>query len=286
MSKLIELTITYPLQLKDLVEIAVADFGIENFVMGGSDLQSGTKPAMSLTCYLEQEQQVDALLTSIEKKISSSSLSGEIESQSTVIKQEDWQESWKQYWKPITILDKLIICPSWETIEKRKDQKVVVLDTTMAFGTGSHETTKLCLEFLIRRAERPITSLLDVGCGSGVLTISAAVLGAKKAVGIDIEDSIIETAKNNSEKNGIKKISFSTTPVTEIIETYDVVVANIISSVLLSIWPALLRAVKPGGELIISGILDEELEDLLADIGMEPVETRRENEWIALLFRL
>lgn len=286
MSNLFESTITYPEHLEDIVTIAVTDFGIDNFVMGGSALQSGTKPEASITCYLETEKEVTALCEFIEKRIATSTLDGAITCQSIPLEKEQWEESWKQYWKPITIADRLIVAPTWEDIEPTTGQIVVRLDTTMAFGTGSHETTKLCLELLLRCSEKQPAAFLDVGCGSGVLAISAAKLGVPQVRGIDISGQIIETAQQNAAVNQASHIDFATTPVAELSQSYPLVAANIISSVLLKIWSDLLKRVTPGGQLIVSGILVEELEDFLIDIRLEPEVTKTENDWAALLFQL
>lgn len=286
MSNLLESTISYPEHLEDIVTIAVTDFGIDNFVMGGSTLQSGTKPESSITCYLETAEEVATLCEFIQKRIATSTLDGAISCQSTPLAKEQWEESWKQYWKPITIADKLIVAPTWECIEPSAEQIVVRLDTTMAFGTGSHETTKLCLELLLRCAQKQPNAFLDVGCGSGVLAISAAKLGIADVSGIDISPQIIETAQQNAAVNQVSNIAFSTTPVADLSQSYPLVAANIISSILLKIWRDLLKRVAPGGQLIVSGILVEELEDFLIDICLEPEMTKTENDWAALLFQL
>ena len=176
------------------------------------------------------------------------------------VEEQNWVQLTQSQFDPIRISGRLWIVPSWHTAPD-PDAIVLVLDPGMAFGTGSHPTTRLCLEWL----ERKVTdgdSLLDYGCGSGILAIAAARLGAREVLGVDIDPQAVSAAQSNAERNEVSARFADSAR--EIKGQFDIVVANILSNPLKALAPAICSHVRPGGQLALSGILTDQAEELIA----------------------
>ncbi len=209
----------------------------------------------------------------------------------------DWINNWKQYFHQFTIDDVLVI-PSWEEIQPQdKDKMILHIDPGMAFGTGMHDTTQLCIRAL-RKYITPETVLLDVGCGSGILAILALMFGAKYALGTDLDPCAIEAVKENKEANHIPEDAFRLI-IGNIItekeiqdqagyERYDIVTANILADVLVPLTPVIFHQLKKGGIYITSGIIDDK-EQVVADAvraaGLEILEISYQGEWVSITAR-
>ena len=209
----------------------------------------------------------------------------------------DWVNNWKKYFHQFTI-DDLLIIPSWEEPEDLKHTgKVLHIDPGTAFGTGAHETTRLCIR-QIRKFVTPDTEILDVGCGSGILAIVALMYGAKHAKGTDLDPCALDATKENMTKNGISEEDFEMIIGNIISEKsvqdwagyncYDIVVANILHTVLEPLTPVVVNQIKPGGIYITSGIIVEK-EDFVVDVvkkaGLELIEVTRDGEWVSVTAR-
>ncbi|MCE5333816.1 MAG: 50S ribosomal protein L11 methyltransferase [Desulfobacteraceae bacterium] len=206
------------------------------------------------------------------------------------IADEDWSETWKAHFKPLRVGGRFLITPTWERVEPRPDDLVIRIDPGRAFGTGHHETTRLCLDRLERvAAQGPAPeTLLDVGTGSGILAIGAALLGFRKITGIDNDPEAIEVALENIALNNFSDsvTAFCATP-DEIAADFDVVVSNIQSLPLIRMSETLAARVKPGGRLILSGILTVQAEGVRAayeEKGLRPAGTQTDGEWILMAF--
>jgi ribosomal protein L11 methyltransferase len=176
------------------------------------------------------------------------------------IAEQNWVQLTQSQFEPIRVSERLWIVPSWHEAPD-PDALVLVLDPGMAFGTGSHPTTRLCLEWL-ERIVAPGTAILDYGCGSGILAIAAAKLGANEVLGVDIDLQAVNAAKNNAERNDVSaRFDDSARPITG---QFDIVVANILANPLKALAPAITAHVRPGGRLALSGILVEQTEELIA----------------------
>lgn len=175
----------------------------------------------------------------------------------------EWATAWKEFFHPFNLTPQIVICPSWESYQAKPNEHVVILDPGMAFGTGQHDTTRFCAEFLceIRDQGKSYDTVLDVGCGSGILSFIAKKMGASHVVGIDNDDAAVETSKENLERNpDLVPIQFLKTEgsLTDAVQnTYDVVAANIIAEALCELRDTLVSLVKPGGFIILSGILPQ-----------------------------
>jgi len=198
----------------------------------------------------------------------------------------DWATEWRRGFGAQRIGKRLLLHPSWEVVEKGPDDVVLTIDPENAFGSGDHETTRLVLQVLDRQVVGG-ELVLDVGCGSGVLSIAALRLGAARATAIDIDDDAAVVTRRNAALNGVAaRVEASTTPLDRIAGTYDIVLANIETRVLILMPGELQKRVRPGGILVLSGILRGEREQLLsAYAAMRLEECLEEGEWCACLLR-
>jgi len=174
-----------------------------------------------------------------------------------IIAEQDWVRATQAQFDPIRITDKLWIVPTWH-VAPDKEAINIVLDPGLAFGTGSHPTTHLCLEWLAR--QKSVNSVLDYGCGSGILAIAARKLGSKYVVGVDIDEQAIIASRYNAQQNQVNIEFFDANMFTH--QTFDIVVANILSSALMVLAPALSKYCKTGGKIALSGILENQKEAL------------------------
>ncbi len=205
----------------------------------------------------------------------------------TSVCEEDWAESWKKYFKPIRTGNRIVIVPVWEKFEPSENDVVVLMDPGMAFGTGTHETTRLCAALL----EDYVTDgcrMIDVGCGSGILAICASKLGAEYCFACDIDPYAIKVAKENVALNGggniICEVSDLVREVDPASANFDVAAVNIVADVIIRLAPDIGRFLKDDATLIVSGIIVERAEETLsalASAGFTPVSEKRENGWYA-----
>jgi ribosomal protein L11 methyltransferase len=206
------------------------------------------------------------------------------------VKEEDWATNWKQYYKPVRISKTLTIKPTWEDYTPEPNEKVIELDPGMAFGTGTHETTALCL----RTIEKHIAQgdrVVDVGTGSGILAIAAAKLGANEVIAIDLDPVAVSSAKENVALNGMSElvdVRLGDLLATPIDGPVDVIVANILADIILSFVQDVVTVLKPGGLYIVSGVIVErqaDVENGLVAHGFELISAERENGWVAIVAR-
>jgi len=211
---------------------------------------------------------------------------------SEALPQVDWSQNWKQYFTGFQIGRRLIVHPSWENPRVEEGQVAIEIDPGMAFGTGTHATTRLCLEAIAEQLEsrhHPL-KLLDVGTGSGILAIGAAALGCDQVVGTDIDPVACSVAQENVERNNlVDRVTITTEPLEHLEGAYDLVVANILAEENIRLKDALLHHLQPGGWLILSGILKEK-EPLVAAafagaelVAMPP---RSQEDWVCLVYQL
>ena len=209
----------------------------------------------------------------------------------------DWINNWKQYFKQFYV-DDILIIPSWEEVKPEDQDKMIIhIDPGTAFGTGMHETTQLCIRQLKKYVTKD-TELLDVGTGSGILSIIALKLGARHAVGTDLDPCAVPAVEENKEVNGIPVEAFDMM-IGNIIddkevqdkvgyEKYDIVTANILADVLVPLTPVIVHQMKPGAVYITSGILDvkeEVVKDAVVAAGLEVVEVTHQGEWVSVTAR-
>lgn len=210
--------------------------------------------------------------------------------------EEDYQNAWKNYLYPEKISERFVVKPTWREYTPEENELVIELDPGRAFGTGSHSTTSLCVKIMeqeITESNNKELSLLDVGTGSGILMIAGAKLGVKDVVGVDIDELAVEVAQENLILNGISKDEFKVLKgdLISVIQDkkFDIVVANILADVLLILLKDIFKVVKPNGKIVLSGIVDEKLPEIVKEVealGYTILEVKEDKEWRALLIQL
>lgn len=238
----------------------------------------------------EQLEEVKRVLAEIKER-DEEGLFGSLELEVGTVREEDWENNWKQYFKPFTVGDKFIIKPSWEELEDTQGRTVLEIDPASSFGTGGHATTQLCIEAL----EELVTGdcrFLDLGCGSGILTMAAGLLGARDLTAVDIDENAVRIANENISRVNLSAKTYvgDVTSDTDLIETigegYDVVAANIVADVLLAIMPFMHKVLKPGCRAVLSGIILERLDEITTGAvaqGFKVVKIRDKDDWASVI---
>ena len=303
-------------EVEDIVISTLADIGLEGAeIQDKQPLSEQDKKQMFvdilpdmpeddgvayLNFYLDEDEDVNAMLEKVKAELEKLRMFVDIGSGMITLSQtedKDWINNWKQYFKQFYV-DDILIIPSWEEVkEEDKDRMIIHIDPGTAFGTGMHETTQLC----IRQLKKYVTSeteLLDVGTGSGILSIVALKLGAKHAVGTDLDPCAVTAVEENKEANEIPVEAFDMM-IGNIIddkevqdkvgyEKYDIVVANILADVLVPLTPVILNQMKKGGIYITSGIIDDKEETVVNAVkaaGLEVLEVTHQGEWVSVTAR-
>lgn len=304
----------------DLLCSKLMDIGIKGFVIQDADdfneflenkngqwdyidedLMGLSQCETRITVYLPANSQGADMLSSIRtmlaelKASDSDNAYGRLEAELSSIREEDWANNWKQYFKPIKVGEKLVIKPSWEDYDEDGERIILEIDPASSFGTGQHHTTRLCLE-LLEKSLNAGDKILDMGCGSGILSIGAMLLGAESAAAVDIEQNAAATAMENALKNHISSEKYKTyygniltdeKLADEIDCKYDIITANIVADVLIAMKEFFVRYLKKGGTLIVSGIIEERMHEVieaLESVGFSGPEANVKEGWAAVRF--
>ncbi len=280
-----------------LVELTGNGVGIENLHLDTFSLDSlEDSPIKTVKAYLPLNDALEEMRIRIEQFLAENgpAFAGFVYAPPviSVVRNEDWANNWKVHFKPVRIGQRLVIKPTWEEYREQPGDLVIKIDPGMAFGTGAHPTTKMCLESLERicfnqSGGRLPDRVLDVGTGSGVLSIAAALMGATRITAVDIDPEAVRVTMENLELNGVERlVAASTTDLADLTELYGVVVANILAEELVRLASQLTARVAPGGWLILSGILTEKAAFVCAGFAeLQLVESPSEAEWSCLTFR-
>lgn len=229
------------------------------------------------------------------KEYDKDGLFGRLEISLGSLSEEDWANNWKKYFHPMEIGEKILIKPEWEELSEPTDRIVFNINPGMTFGTGSHYTTQLCIEQL-EKYITPDSRMLDLGCGSGILSIISLMLGAKEATAVDIDPNAVDIAYDNAARNGVDKSRYTVLSgnlVTDeelgarlTAEKYDVVAANIVADVIIAIAPMAKKCMKDDGVFITSGIIEDRIEDVenaLRENGFDIKCVNRRKDWAAIV---
>ncbi|AET61830.1 50S ribosomal protein L11 methyltransferase [Paenibacillus terrae] len=253
--------------------------------------------------YFAEEVEMDGIRAQIEPRVEELRTfdidPGEVRYELKTVNEDDWANAWKQYFKPLRVSDRLTIKPTWEDYEPAsEDEKIIELDPGMAFGTGTHPTTSLCLralESVIKGGEE----VIDVGTGSGILAIGAVQLGAKHVLALDLDPVAVSSALENTHLNGLEdRITIKESDLLSVLNASDptlgiqlpvkLVVANILAEIILLFIDDVYKALEPGGIYIASGIWknkEEIVENALKAAGFDIAETCRDEDWLAFVAR-
>lgn len=243
------------------------------------------KSRICLYCQENLNEYLSRLEAGLDELRASCPETGEMKLGVRKVAQEDWENSWKQYYKSFQVGDGFVIRPEWEPKVEDSDRIELVLDPGMIFGTGDHATTRLCLLELEKRVKGG-ERVLDLGCGSGILSAAALLLGAEHAVGVDI-DPIAETiARKNLELNGFYGDRFTAMTgnvlAGDVKGSFDIVIANIVADVIIALAPSVNSLLSIGGVFICSGILDSRVDEVIAalkEAGLMPEESKLDSGW-------
>ena len=247
------------------------------------DLLDQPRDIVKVHMYLAPDENPAEILPLFKERLEASGVEYKLETSG--IEQEDWQNAWKKYYHAMDIGKRLAIVPGWE--EHDTDRIKIIMDPGMAFGTGTHETTSLCLETLdslVKGGER----VLDIGTGSGILAIAALKLGAGSAEGVDIDPMCVRTAGENAARNGVAdRFKVLVGDLSDKASgQYNIITANIVAAAILSLAPHVPVLMAPDARFIASGIIDERKDEVLAGLraaGLAPVEVKEKRGWVCII---
>jgi len=288
----------------DAVSNMLFDLGMEGLEIEDQYLSESDKAAMfanyvadtivpleeyRVVIYLDENQDIEICKTDIEKGLKNLSAFLEIGSGIITVEtmpEEDYENKWKTFYKPFRVGKNVVVTPIWEKPDLMDGDMVIAIDPGMAFGSGTHETTYLCIE-LLQACNQHLGEVADIGCGSGILAIAAVRLGAKSAIGVDIDENAVKIAKENVQHNALEnQITICQGDLLEnILTPVNTVVANILAEVIIDLAKDVKKILHTSGIFIASGILNEKEKaviEALTGEGFNILDIRRKGEWVAI----
>lgn len=289
-----QMTVPYGIYIEDYSDMLELVPQIAHIDLIDEQLLARSRTTGIIHIYISPDANPTEAIAFLQERLASAGIAYQVET--AAVKEEEWSTAWRAYYHPTHIGRRLVVCPTWEEYLPAEEEVVLRLDPGMAFGTGTHDTTRLCCE-LLEQNTAPGCRVLDMGTGSGILSIAALKLGAAKAVGVDIDPVAVRTAKENAALNGFLSDRF--TPVSgdlvrdsrlaeQIGAGYDIVCANIVADVIIALLPAVYRHLRDGGLLIASGIIApraQEVRAALTSHGFQIEENCETEGWCALTAR-
>ncbi len=282
------MAVPYGIYIEDYSDLEQGAREIARIDLIDEELLARDRDTAIIHLYIDPQDNPPEAVAFLRERLTAASIPHEVVAQTVC--EEDWANNWKKYFKPLPVGEKILICPSWETADNPDSRAVLSIDPGMAFGTGGHDTTRLVLEAL----EHHITAgcdFLDIGCGSGILSIAACLLGATTALGIDIDDLAVRTAKENGALNGLTPPRYTILKgdlAKDVSGQYPVIAANIVADAIIALSPAVPALLAPGGVYIVSGIIDTREADVLAALdkcGFAVAERHAHGGWLCLVCR-
>ncbi len=282
-----QMVVPYGIYIEDYSNLEEEAMEIAHINLIDEDLLAKDRTKSLIHIYVSGEDNPIEAIAFLRERYSENGINNEIDTQSC--KQEDWLNNWKKYFKPIEVGEKLLIRPTWEDEFDAKGRAVLHLEPGLAFGTGTHETTRLCMEFLEKYLKTGDT-VLDMGCGSGILSVAALLLGAKNAVGVDIDPLAVKTAVENAKINSVEdKFEGVYGNLTEKVSgKFNVLLANIVADVVILLSENATDFMCEDSYYIISGIIDSRENDVLTAIEtkFEIIDRKEERGWVAMVCKI
>lgn len=281
------MVVPYGIYIEDYSNLEQEVEEIANINLIDDDLLAKDRSKGYIHIYISPEENPTEAISFLRERYNSVGIHNDICTEDC--KQEDWINNWKKYFKPIKVGEKLLIRPTWEEVDCNEGRTVIHLEPGLAFGTGTHETTRLCLE-LLEQYVTPDSKVLDVGCGSGILSVASLLLGAKLAVGVDIDEMAVKTAVENAKINNVEdrfnSICGSLTD--KVSGKYNIVVANIVADIIITLTSDVKNYMEKDTIYIMSGIIDTRLADVKAVLvnDFDIITQKEEKGWVALAVKL
>ena len=267
---------------KDIMEVAHTD-------LIDKELKSKARDISKIHVYLQDSDNIDSIIDFLNTKLKENNISATI-TKSTISNANEWQTKWQEFYNPLKIGKNVLICPKWKNIDINENEIKVILNPGISFGTGQHETTQMCIEFL-EKLITPKCTVLDVGCGSGILSITSILLGAKSVIGIDIDPLAVKIAKENAQLNDIKENSFKFLcgNLTEQIHgKFDVICANIVSDTIIELSKDITNFMNKESKFVCSGIISEREDQVIQKLqenNLVPKKIKRNKGWVSICFK-
>ena len=280
------MAVPYGIYIEDYSDLELGAREIAHIDLIDEDLLAKERDVALIHLYISPEENPAEAVAFLRERYTAVGIDHEVASNN--VSEEDWANNWKKYFKPLPVGEKILICPSWETADNPDGRAVLSIDPGMAFGTGGHDTTRLVLETL-EKYVTPGCDFLDVGCGSGILSIAACLLGAGRAVGIDIDALAVKTAIENGELNGLTAPKYEIRLgdlAKDVDGTFPVIAANIVADAIIMLSPAIPALLAEDGVYIVSGIIDTREQDVLTALdkcGFAVAERYEHGGWVCLV---
>ena len=278
-----QMTVPYGIYIEDYSHLEQEAWDIAHIDLIDEELLKKDRSKALVHIYISPEENPAEAVSFLRERYRAEGIEHEISTSACA--EGDWINNWKKYFKPIPVGKKLLIRPTWEETYEAAGRTVLDLEPGLAFGTGTHETTRLCLE-LLEQFVGPSSEVLDVGCGSGILSVAAILLGASRATGVDIDPLAVKTAVQNAQRNHVaQRFTAVCGDLTDKVEgQYDIVVANIVADVIIQLTQDIDRYMKPDAVYLMSGIIDTREQDVTAVLNghFQILERREERGWVAL----
>ena len=278
------MVVPYGIYIEDYTALEQGVQEIAHIDLIDEDLLKKDRNKAYVHIYLEPDVNPAEALAFLSERYTSENIKHTIETDTTL--EEDWRNNWKKYFNPMPVGEKILIRPSWRDDYDPNGRVVLNIDPGLAFGTGNHETTRLCLEAVERYLKEGDT-VLDVGCGSGILAIASLLLGAGSAVGVDIDETAVKTAKENAEINNVAdRFTAITGDLTEkVTGKYNLIVANIVADAIMFLSKGVKEFMTPDTVYIMSGIIDTRADEVINAISpdFEIIEKYEDKGWVCLV---
>ncbi|NMP37130.1 MAG: 50S ribosomal protein L11 methyltransferase [Clostridiales bacterium] len=280
------MAVPYGIYVEDYSDLEAQALEIAHIDLIDEELLKKERTKAIIHLYISPEDNPAEAVAFLSERYSAEGIAHEIQSVSR--NDEDWANSWKAYFKPMEIGNRLLIRPLWENVEDTHGRAVLNIEPGAAFGTGTHNTTRLCLEAL-DRCVKPGNTLLDIGCGSGILSIAALLLGATKAVAVDIDALAVKTAVANGVENGFSEPEFTVIQgnlADKVSGKYSVITANIVADAIIALAPDALKFMDDASLFIASGIIDLRADEVITALegdGYKICERHDDGGWVCLV---